>query len=80
MRLFIFEDGRMVQAPHDITDVDLECIGDGILQIIETDGSQFYDVGPDRVRKPVAMGTVAQDDGGDYTAPRDSIYGPPDNS
>lgn len=43
--LFIFEDGTLRQSMEPPTAVDLECIGDGVLQVITSVGAVFVEYG-----------------------------------
>lgn len=43
MYLYIFEDGSLRQAQLPPTNADLECIGDGILQVVTLVGAKFVE-------------------------------------
>ncbi len=80
MRLFIFEDGHMVQVTHDPTEHDFEAVAEGVVQIVETDGLAFYNLtGEGRTRIP--QGVLTADEHGPFTTDRERpTSGPPDYS
>jgi hypothetical protein len=58
MYLYIFEDGSLGQSQQAPTATDMECIGDGVLQVITLVGGRFVDTN----RDSAAQGRVRFDD------------------
>jgi len=62
MYLYIFEDGEVVQALTAPKQEDLDCVAEGILQVITYDGGTFLEVDCDGEMFDVRNVTLNEDE------------------